>query len=80
MSSVSLEAEMINKVLVKLGNPKVDITLQFKKDKEFKNALDTLVNQLDIPKGDILDYIFNKYVVENEKSIKNELNKKLFRK
>ena len=80
VSSVSLEAEMINKVLVKLGNPKVDITLQFKKDKEFKNALDTLVNQLDIPKGDILDYIFNKYVVENEKSIKNELNKKLFRK
>lgn len=78
-NSVSLEAEMINKVLVKLGNPKVDITLQFKKDKEFKNALDTLVNQLDIPKGDILDYIFNKYVVENEKSIKNELNKKLFK-
>lgn len=78
-NSVSLEAEMINKVLVKLGNPKVDITLQFKKDKEFKNALDTLVNQLDIPKGDILDYIFNKYVAENEKSIKSELNKKLFK-
>lgn len=76
---VSLETEMINKVLVKLGNPKVDITLQFKKDKEFKNALDTLVNQLDIPKGDILDYIFNKYVVENEKSIKSEMNKKLFK-
>lgn len=78
-SPKTLESEMINKVLVKLGNPKVDITLQFKKDKEFKNALDTLVNQLDIPKGDILDYIFNKYVVENEKSIKNELNKKLFK-
>ena len=78
-NNTSLETEMINKVLVKLGNPKVDITLQFKKDKEFKNALDTLVNQLDIPKGDILDYIFNKYVVENEKSIKSELNKKLFK-
>ena len=78
-SPKTLESEMINKVLVKLGNPKVDITLQFKKDKEFKNALDTLVNQLDIPKGDILDYIFNKYVVENEKSIKSELNKKLFK-
>lgn len=77
--TTSIESEMINKVLVKLGNPKVDITLQFKKDKEFKNALDTLVNQLDIPKGDILDYIFNKYVVENEKSIKSELNKKLFK-
>lgn len=78
-SPKTLESEMINKVLVKLGNPKVDITLQFKKDKEFKNALDTLVNQLDIPKGDILDYIFNKYVAENEKSIKSELNKKLFK-
>ena len=78
-NNASLETEMINKVLVKLGNPKVDITLQFKKDKEFKNALDTLVNQLDIPKGDILDYIFNKYVVENEKSIKSEMNKKLFK-
>lgn len=78
-SPKTLESEMINKVLVKLGNPKVDITLQFKKDKEFKNALDTLVNQLDIPKRDILDYIFNKYVVENEKSIKSELNKKLFK-
>ena len=77
--SESLETEMIHKVLSKLGNPKVEISLNFKKDKEFKSALDTLVNQLDVPKPDILDYIFSKYIVENQKTIKNELNKKLFK-
>lgn len=78
-NNASLETEMINKVLAKLGNPKIDISLNFKKDKEFKVALETLVNQLDVPKNEILDYIFSKYVVDNEKSIKSELNKKLFK-
>lgn len=73
------EFEIIDRVFSKLGTPKLDIQLTFKKDKDFRSSVDMLLNQLDVTKEQLLQYVMDKYVISNEKMVKGSLNKILFK-